>query len=252
MHTRSGRPGGRPRGGREGSGAREASALRAILRLAELDDGSGFVLEELEATLAGLDDDVRDLPAVRVAAEPFLAEVRLGLGDDGAVATLLVEAVDGALAGDAASRVVVLRVLRALVRMDAVELCDVVKHLHKRVDGADRVLATGLQLAVAVLEAVGPGAHPLAFPRLPGRFADRVLAAGDPELLCFFADVEIAVHGREKDDLRIAEELSRAEELNRASGRGPAGGPGAAPGPGCGGDRKTGRADDFGDADPGV
>lgn len=220
--------------------------------MAELDDGSGFVLEELEATLAGLDDDVRDLPAVRVAAEPFLAEVRLGLGDDGAVATLLVEAVDGALAGDAASRVVVLRVLRALVRMDAVELCDVVKHLHKRVDGADRVLATGLQLAVAVLEAVGPGAHPLAFPRLPGRFADRVLAAGDPELLCFFADVEIAVHGREKDDLRIAEELSRAEELNRASGRGPAGGPGAAPGPGCGGDRKTGRADDFGDADPGV
>lgn len=268
MHISSGQPGGQPRGDRGESGAREASALRAILRLAELDDGSGFVLDELEATLAALDDDVRDLPSIRVAALPFLAEIRLGLGDDADVAALMEDAVDRALAGDAASRVVVLRILRSMARMDAVELRDVVKRLWKRAVGADPVLATGLQLAAAVLDAVGPGAHPLAFPRLPGRFADRVLMAGDPELLCFFADVEIAVHGREKDDRRIAEELDL--ELHRelaedggagagtgagaasGAGAGAGGDAGTAAGPGCGGAGKAGRADDFGDAAPGV
>lgn len=237
MHTSSGRAGGEPRDER---GSREASALRAIERLAMLDDGSGFVLGELEATVAGLDADVRDLPSVRVASLPFLAELRLGLGHDAPVAELLEESVERAVAGDAASRVVVIRVLRSLARMDAVELRGVVKRLLRRAEGADPVLAIGLQLGAAVLDAVGPGAHPLAFPRLPGRFADRVLMAGDPELLCFFADIETAVHGREQDDLRIAEEID--SELDREP----------AAGPGCGGAAKAARGDDFGDAAPAV
>ena len=56
-----------------GEDPREESALRGILRLAELDDGSGFVLGELEATLGALDPEIRTLPSVRVASEPFLA-----------------------------------------------------------------------------------------------------------------------------------------------------------------------------------
>ena len=172
-----------------GEDPREESALRGILRLAELDDGSGFVLGELEATLGALDPEIRTLPSVRVASEPFLAELKLGLGYDGHVMGLLYAAVDDAIAGDPPARVVALRTL----------------------------LTAGLDLAAAVLDAVGPGAHPLAYPRLPGRFADRILMAGDPELLCFFADVEIAVHEREKTDRTIAGELE--QELERELGR---------------------------------
>ncbi|MFD5868419.1 hypothetical protein ACFWGD_07390 [Corynebacterium sp. NPDC060344] len=248
MHISSGRAGGDPRDDR---GSREASALRAIERLAMLDDGTGFVLGELEATLAGLDPDVRELPSVRVASLPFLAELKLGLGDDRPVAELLEDSVARAVAGDAASRVVAIRVLRALARMDAVELGVVVKRLLRGGEGSDPVLALGLQLAAAVLDAVGPGAHPLAFPRLPGRFADRVLMAGDPELLCFFADVELAVHDRERDDRRIAEEID--EELGRELDREL--GPDQSGGLDCGGAAKPSRpsrGDDFGDSAPAV
>ncbi|MFC3849196.1 hypothetical protein ACFORJ_03295 [Corynebacterium hansenii] len=260
MYFSSGHPGGDPRGDRRDRGDHEASALRAILRLAELDDGTGYVLGELEATLAGFDDDVRDLPTVRVAALPFLAELHLGLGDDARVAELLEEAVERARGGDDAARVVSLRMLRALCRMDAIEMRSVVKRLLDRAEGADPVLVTALELSLGVLDAVAPGAHPLALPRLPGRFADAVFLAGDPELLCFFADVEVAIDGRENDDLRIAEELDReicaeaaaaeaASEEEEAAGE--SGGAGGAE-PGCGGPGQATRPDDFGDSAPGV
>lgn len=244
-----------------GEDPREESALRGILRLAELDDGSGFVLGELEATLGALDPEIRTLPSVRVASEPFLAELKLGLGYDGHVMGLLYAAVDDAIAGDPPARVVALRTLRALCRMDAVELVDVVKRLRERAEGADPVLTAGLDLAAAVLDAVGPGAHPLAYPRLPGRFADRILMAGDPELLCFFADVEIAVHEREKTDRTIAGELE--QELERELGRDAGAmdadtGTSTGRGGGCGSRRpRRGRptapgTGDFGDAQRGV
>ncbi|QGS34754.1 hypothetical protein FOB82_07130 [Corynebacterium xerosis] len=250
-----------------GEDPREESALRGILRLAELDDGSGFVLGELEATLGALDPDIRTRPSVRVASEPFLAELKLGLGYDGHVIGLLYAAVDDAIAGDPAARVVALRTLRALCRMDAVELGDVVNRLRERAEGTDPGLAVGLDLAAAVLDAVGPGAHPLAYPRLPGRFADRILMAGDPELLCFFADVEIAVHEREKTDRTIAGELELERELEREAGpddgnananAGADTGTGTDRGRGCGSrrprrDRPTAPGTgDFGDAQHGV
>ncbi|WP_295625118.1 hypothetical protein [uncultured Corynebacterium sp.] len=191
---------------RTGDDPREEDALAAILRLVELDDGSGVVLGELEDTLAALDADVRDLPSVRVAAEPFLAELKLGLGEDATVTAMLEDSAEAAAVGDPVARIVVIRILRTVARMDAVELRGVVTQLARRATIGDPVLSTALDLASAVLDAVAPGAHPLAYPRLPGRFADRVLAVGDPELLCFFADVESAVHGRQNDDLRIAAE----------------------------------------------
>lgn len=261
MHTSSGRSGGDPRddrGGRGDSASRGESALRAIERLALLDDGSGFILGELQATLAGIDPDVLDLPSVRVASLPLLAEVQLGLGDDAQVADLLSESVDRAADGDRAARAVVLRILRSVARMDAVELRGVVKRLLVRAEGTDPVLVTGLRLGAAVLDAVGPGAHPLAFPRLPERFTDEVLMAGDPDLLCFFADVEIAVHGREKDNLRMAAELDLPEGMVGGAGAAGMGGPGGSrgrggdAGRGCGGAAKTPRGGDFGDAAPGV
>ena len=50
-------------------------------------------------------------------------------------------------------------------------------------------------------------AQGVAFTRLPGRFADRILPAGDQELLLLFLDVENAVHERIADDRRMARDL---------------------------------------------
>src|SRR5699024_12278573 len=70
--------------------------------------------------------------------------------------------------------------------------------------GLDAVLSDGFDLTRAVLDAASPGAHPLAFTRLPGRFADRILPACDHELLLLFLDVENAGHDRIADDRRMA------------------------------------------------
>lgn len=205
--------------GNTGEGPREGEALAAILGLGALDDGSGFILGDLEALLATLDDATLRAPRVRVAALPLLADLKLGLGDDGPVQGMLYEAVDGALAGDAVARVVALRILRSIVRMEAVEMRGTVERCAERAAG-DATLRSGLELVHAVLEAVAPGAHPLAFPRLPGRFADRVLVDGDAELLCLFADVENAVHGHREADRRLAAELqAEIEAMLRADTR---------------------------------
>lgn len=182
-----------------------------IRDIADLEDGTGHTLVMLEEAVSGLDDDIRLRPAVRVAAEPLLAEMRLGLGEDAAVAETLERATVDALLGDAAARVVALRVCRAIVRVEAVELRDVVKRLHGG-SGTDPVLSDGLELTGAVLDAAGPGAHPLALTRLPGRFADRILPAGDQELLLLFLDVENAVHARIADDRRMARDLFEAAD----------------------------------------
>lgn len=220
-------------GDRHGAGedARERSALQLIRDIAALEDGTGHTLLMLEEAVAGLDEDIRRRPAVRVAAEPLLAEMRLGLGEDAAVAETLERATVDALLGDAAARAVALRVCRALVRVEAVELRDVVKRLHGG-SGLDAVLSDGLELTGAVLEAAGPGAHPLALTRLPGRFADRILPAGDQELLMLFLDVENAVHARIDDDRRMARDLFEVAEsdvhcrgpVHPADGGHPAGG----------------------------
>ena len=195
-------------GDRHGAGedAREREALQLIRNIAELEDGTGHALVMLEEAIAGLDEDIRRRPAVRVAAEPLLAEMRLGLGEDAPVAETLEAATVDAFLGDDAARVVALRICRALVRVEAVELRDVVKRLHGG-SGLDAVLSDGLDLTRAVLDAASPGAHPLAFTRLPGRFADRILPAGDQELLLLFLDVENAVHERIADDRRMARDL---------------------------------------------
>lgn len=208
-------------GDEHGSGEdpRERLALRLIRDCAETEDGTGRALEPLEELVRDLEPDVLRLPSVRVALEPLMAEIRLGLGDDAAVADTLTGASVDALLGDTAARVVALRVARALVRVEAVELRPVVKRLEEG-SGADAILATGLELAGAALDAVSPGAHPLAYPRLPGRFADRVLGAGDTELLLLFADVENGVHAHALEDQRLAADLMAA--AGRESGDGDA------------------------------
>lgn len=183
-------------------------ALGEINRLAQLDDGSGIIESQLISYLDSLGDDAYDMPCLRIAGQTLLGEVLTGLGEDERVAEVLRRNIQDSvvLPGMSeeealqarAAQVVVVRLLRIIARMEAVEL---------RNDVAQQCLASqippvvrvALTLTVDILDAARLDAHPDDMVRVVLDYADQVLWLADDNLNAYFAELEMIVQQREKD-----------------------------------------------------
>lgn len=183
-------------------------ALGEINRLAQLDDGSGIIEPQLISYLDSLGDDAYDLPCLRIAGQTLLGEVLTGLGEDERVAEVLRRNIrdsvvlpgmseEEALQARAA-QVVVVRLLRIIARMEAVELRNAVAQqcLTSQIPPVVRVALT---LTVDILDAARLDAHPDDMVRVVLDYADQVLWLADDELNAYFAELEMIVQQREKD-----------------------------------------------------
>lgn len=183
-------------------------ALGEINRLAQLDDGSGIIEPQLISYLDSLGDDAYDLPCLRIAGQTLLGEVLTGLGEDERVAEVLRRNIrdsvvlpgmseEEALQARAA-QVVVVRLLRIIARMEAVELRNAVAQqcLAPQIPPVVRVALT---LTVDILDAARLDAHPDDMVRVVLDYADQVLWLADDDLNAYFAELEMIVQQREKD-----------------------------------------------------
>ena len=183
-------------------------ALGEINRLAQLDDGSGIIEPQLISYLDSLGDDAYDMPCLRIAGQTLLGEVLTGLGEDERVAEVLRRNIQDSvvLPGMSeeealqarAAQVVVVRLLRIIVRMEAVELRNVVAQqcLATQIPPVVRVALT---LTVDILDAARLDAHPDDMVRVVLDYADQVLWLADDDLNAYFAELEMIVQQREKD-----------------------------------------------------
>lgn len=183
-------------------------ALGEINRLAQLDDGSGIIEPQLISYLDSLGDDAYDMPCLRIAGQTLLGEVLTGLGEDERVAEVLRRNIQDSvvLPGMSeeealqarAAQVVVVRLLRIIARMEAVELRNVVAQqcLASQIPPVVRVALT---LTVDILDAVRLDAHPDDMVRVVLDYADQVLWLADDDLNAYFAELEMIVQQREKD-----------------------------------------------------
>lgn len=183
-------------------------ALGEINRLAQLDDGSGIIEPQLISYLDSLGDDAYDMPCLRIAGQTLLGEVLTGLGEDDRVAEVLRRniqdsvAVPGMSEEEAlharAAQVVVVRLLRIIARMEAVELRNVVAQQCLTSD-ISPVVRVALSLTVDILDAARLDAHPDDMVRVVLDYADQVLWLADDDLNAYFAELEMIVRQREKD-----------------------------------------------------
>lgn len=190
----------------------EREALGELERLAQLDDGSGIIEPQLISYLDSLGDDAYDMPCLRVAGQTLLGEVLTGLGEDEHVASVLERNIAdsipwiGMTEGEAlrvrAAQVVVIRLLRIIARMEAVELRDVVARCQRSI--VPPAIQLALSLTVDVLGAAALDAHPDDMVRVVLDYADRVMWLADGELIDYFAELEQIVQARERD-LRFGE-----------------------------------------------
>ena len=183
-------------------------ALGEINRLAQLDDGSGIIEPQLISYLDSLGDDAYDMPCLRIAGQTLLGEVLTGLGEDERVAEVLRRNIQDSvvLPGMSeeealqarAAQVVVVRLLRIIARMEAVELRNVVAQqcLASQIPPVVRVALT---LTVDILDAARLDAHPDDMVRVVLDYADQVLWLADDNLNAYFAELEMIVQQREKD-----------------------------------------------------
>lgn len=183
-------------------------ALGEINRLAQLDDGSGIIEPQLISYLDSLGDDAYDMPCLRIAGQTLLGEVLTGLGEDERVAEVLRRNIEDSvvLPGMSeeealharAAQVVVVRLLRIIARMEAVELRNVVAQqcLASQIPPVVRVALT---LTVDILDAARLDAHPDDMVRVVLDYADQVLWLADDDLNAYFAELEMIVQQREKD-----------------------------------------------------
>lgn len=183
-------------------------ALGEINRLAQLDDGSGIIESQLISYLDSLGDDAYDMPCLRIAGQTLLGEVLTGLGEDERVAEVLRRNIQDSvvLPGMSeeealqarAAQVVVVRLLRIIARMEAVELRNVVAQqcLASQIPPVVRVALT---LTVDILDAARLDAHPDDMVRVVLDYADQVLWLADDNLNAYFAELEMIVQQREKD-----------------------------------------------------
>lgn len=183
-------------------------ALGEIERLAQLDDGSGIIETQLISYLDSLGDDAYDMPCLRIAGQTLLGEVLTGLGEDDRVAAVLRRNIEdsilrpGMTEEDAlharAAQVVVVRLLRIIARMEAVELRDVVAEQCQLPD-IPAVVRVALSLTVDILAAASLDAHPDDMVRVVLDYADQVLWLADDDLNDYFSELEAIVQQREKD-----------------------------------------------------
>lgn len=197
----------------------ELEALVEIDRLARLDDGSGIIEPQLVGYLDSLGESAYDMPYLRISGQTLLGEVFTGLGEDERVAEMLHRNIEdstarlGASEQDAlcawAARVVVIRLLRTIARMEAVELKAVVSKELAAVQppeqhGVCPVVRMALAMTVDVLAAASLDAHPDDMVRVVLEYADRVDWLDDEELSAYFAELRQIVLQRERD-LRFGE-----------------------------------------------
>ncbi|WP_048760592.1 hypothetical protein [Corynebacterium vitaeruminis] len=183
-------------------------ALGEINRLAQLDDGSGIIEPELISYLDSLGDDAYDMPCLRIAGQTLLGEVLTGLGEDERVTEVLRRNIQDSVVRPGmteeealharAAQVVVVRLLRVIARMEAVELRNVVAQqcLAPEIPPVVRV---ALSLTVDILDAARLDAHPDDMVRVVLDYADQVLWLADEDLNAYFAELERIVQQREKD-----------------------------------------------------
>lgn len=183
-------------------------ALGEINRLAQLDDGSGIIEPQLISYLDSLGDDAYDMPCLRIAGQTLLGEVLTGLGEDDRVAEVLRRNIQDSVVRPGmseeealharAAQVVVVRLLRIIARMEAVELREVVAQqcLAPEIPPVVRV---ALSLTVDILDAARLDAHPDDMVRVVLDYADQVLWLADDDLNAYFAELEMIVQQREKD-----------------------------------------------------
>ncbi len=183
-------------------------ALGEINRLAQLDDGSGIIEPQLISYLDSLGDDAYDMPCLRIAGQTLLGEVLTGLGEDERVAEVLRRNIQDSvvLPGMSeeealqarAAQVVVVRLLRIIARMEAVELRNVVAQQRLALQ-IPPVVRVALTLTVDILDAARLDAHPDDMVRVVLDYADQVLWLADDDLNAYFAELEMIVQQREKD-----------------------------------------------------
>ena len=148
------------------------------------------------------------MPCLRIAGQTLLGEVLTGLGEDERVAEVLRRNIQDSvvLPGMSeeealqarAAQVVVVRLLRIIARMEAVELRNVVAQqcLASQIPPVVRVALT---LTVDILDAARLDAHPDDMVRVVLDYADQVLWLADDNLNAYFAELEMIVQQREKD-----------------------------------------------------
>ncbi|MEJ5919031.1 MULTISPECIES: hypothetical protein [unclassified Corynebacterium] len=188
----------------------ERRALDTISGLASLDDGSGWIKDELIAFLDSLGDDLYRYPRLRREGHCLLGVVLIGLEEDDAVADLfnrtakdctlyssdlmampaVQEAID-------AAKTVIIHMLRAMARMEAVELKELVEK-QIEVPGLPPAVVVALRMTNDLLGAASLDAHPDDMVRVVQRYADSVMFAGDVDLLAYFMEVERYVENRER------------------------------------------------------
>lgn len=186
--------------------ALEERVLGEFERLAQLEDGSGIIEAELLEFVDVLGDVVFGSPRLRIASQTLLGEVLTGLGEDEAVADVLQRNLRdcGALPSERcvhyecarAAQVAVIRILRTIARMEALELRDVVKRFYETVNAVPPI-QTALSFTMDVLDAAALDAHPDDMVRVVQDYADQILWHADGELNDYFAEVEAIVAARE-------------------------------------------------------
>lgn len=186
----------------------ELEALGEINRLAQLDDGSGIIEPQLISYLDSLGDDAYDMPCLRIAGQTLLGEVLTGLGEDERVAEVLRRNIEDSVVHPGSSeeevlharaaQIVVVRLLRIIARMEAVELRSAVAQ-QRLAPEIPPVVRVALSLTVDILAAASLDAHPDDMVRVVLDYADRVLWLADDDLNAYFAELESIVQQRERD-----------------------------------------------------
>lgn len=182
------------------------AVLTKLAQLGEKEDGSGCIENELVTYLDSLGGVAHWNPDIRIAGQVLLGKVLTGLGEDEMVADILVRNIEDSIALQdlelrRAAEVVAIRLLRIMVRMEALELRELVlAQLMK--SGLSDQLRLALELTADLLAAEALDAHPDEVVQVFFSYADRIMLTADSELVAYFNALDKWVHVR-KRDLRL-------------------------------------------------
>lgn len=190
------------------------SALAELSRLGLKEDGSGCIERELLEFLDGLGDAAFTVPELRIAGQVLLGKVLTGLGEDEQVAQMIVRNINDSVVQRPehqrrAAEVVAIRLLRVVVRMEALELRGLVLSQFET-PGITEELRLALELTADLLDAEALDKHPDEVVQVFLDYADRIMLSADSELVDYFNALDKWVHVR-KRDCRMDESSARAD-----------------------------------------
>ncbi len=187
-----------------------SNALEQLQRLAAADDGSGIIEQELISFLDSLGEEAFSQPEIRILGQSLLGEVLTGLGEDTAVIKLLRRNLFDSFhlpgAGEIeaicsyAAQIVVVRLLRTIVRMEARELSLAIDEEASFVAscslGVSEVIQVAFAMAAEALRATALDASPRELMAVAYRYEPEVAWLEDAELIEFHRELKQAAMDR--------------------------------------------------------